>query len=153
MLAESDLLSAAGSAADWDATVDDGVLLRPAVGDVTSPYGPRFHPILRYTKRHTGVDFAYGDGVIRAAADGVVVSAESHPAYGNVTLVAHGRLVGAALTTLYAHQADFLAGPGEQVKRGDEIGTIGSTGWSTGPHLHFEVRLDGRAVDPMPYLS
>ncbi|MDP9417101.1 MAG: M23 family metallopeptidase, partial [Actinomycetota bacterium] len=127
-------------------------LLRPAVGQVTSSFGPRFHPILRYTKLHTGVDFAAGDGVIRAATDGVVVSTGAHTAYGNVTLVAHGALDGAALTTLYAHQARILVSPGDSVRRGQQIGVIGSTGYSTGPHLHFEVRLDGRPVDPMPFL-
>ncbi|MFZ5852580.1 MAG: M23 family metallopeptidase, partial [Actinomycetota bacterium] len=129
-----------------------GEFVRPGTGPVTSPYGVRFHPVLRYVNLHTGEDIGAGDGVVYAADDGVVLLARSTVGYGNLTVVDHGRLDGRPVTTVYAHQARFLVAPGERVRRGQPIGIIGSTGYSTGPHLHFEVRLDGLPVDPTPWL-
>ena len=125
---------------------------RPATGRVTSPFGPRLHPILGYVKVHTGTDFSRGDGYVYAAADGVVLETSRNRAYGNMTVVDHGTMRGDRVSTLYAHQARFLVEPGDRVRRGEVIGVIGSTGYSTGPHLHFEVRLDGDPVDPWPYV-
>jgi murein DD-endopeptidase MepM/ murein hydrolase activator NlpD len=74
-------------------------------------------------------------------------------AYGNFTVIDHGVIDGHRVTTAYAHQAQFLVRPGQEVRKGDQIGVIGSTGFSTGPHLHFEVREDGTVVDPMTWLA
>ncbi|MGH8870151.1 MAG: peptidoglycan DD-metalloendopeptidase family protein [Actinomycetes bacterium] len=128
-------------------------LSRPTIGAVTSSYGPRLHPILGYVKVHTGTDFGYGDGRVRAAASGVVLLTESDVAYGNMTVVHHGWLDGRSVSTLYAHQASVAVRPGQQVGRGQVLGAVGSTGYSTGPHLHLEVRLGGTPTDPMPWLG
>ena len=74
-------------------------------------------------------------------------------AYGNFTVIDHGVIDGHRVTTAYAHQAQVLVRPGQEVRKGDRIGVIGSTGFSTGPHLHFEVREDGTVVDPMTWLA
>jgi murein DD-endopeptidase MepM/ murein hydrolase activator NlpD len=98
---------------------------------------------------HTGIDFGASEGTpIKAAADGVVVSAGVQGGYGNTTIIDHGN----SLATLYAHQSRMIVSSGQSVKRGQVIGYVGSTGNSTGPHLHFEVRVNGTPVDPMKYL-
>ena len=130
-----------------------GEFVLPGTGDVTSPYGPRFHPILHYVKIHTGTDFGSGDGIAYAADDGVVLFTEFNVAYGNMTVIDHGKLGGLRITTLYAHQSAAGVEPGDRVVKGQAIGVIGSTGYSTGPHLHFEVRVDGEPLDPMPFLK
>ena len=130
-----------------------GELARPVAGQVTSPFGMRLHPILRYTKLHTGTDFAGGDPTVRAADDGRVVMTVVSTAYGNFTVVDHGVVDGKRVTTAYAHQARFLVAEGDAVRKGQPIGIVGSTGYSTGPHLHFEVREDGTVVDPARYLG
>ena len=130
-----------------------GDLGRPAAGQVTSPFGMRFHPILRYTKLHTGTDFAGSDPTVRAADDGRVIMTVVSEAYGNLTVVDHGVAAGKRVTTAYAHQARFLVNEGDAVRKGQPIGVIGSTGYSTGPHLHFEVREDGTVVDPIRFLG
>ena len=130
-----------------------GEFVRPGTGVVTSPYGPRFHPILHYVKVHTGTDFAVGDGIAYAADDGVVLFTEFNVAYGNMTVIDHGKIGGLRMTTLYAHQSAIGVKPGDRVVRGQAIGVIGSTGYSTGPHLHFEVRIDGEPLDPAPFLE
>ncbi|MBI1844913.1 MAG: peptidoglycan DD-metalloendopeptidase family protein [Actinobacteria bacterium] len=116
---------------------------------ITSEFGPRVHPIYGTERMHDGLDFGADVGIpILAAADGVVVSAGERGGYGNTVLVDHG----GSLSTLYAHQSTMAVGMGDPVKRGQVIGYVGSTGFSTGPHLHFEVRVNGAPVDPMPYL-
>jgi murein DD-endopeptidase MepM/ murein hydrolase activator NlpD len=98
---------------------------------------------------HTGVDFGAPYGTpIHAAADGVVVSVGAMGGYGNLTVVDHGN----TLATLYAHQSTMYVSSGQRVSRGQVIGAVGCTGYCTGPHLHFEVRVNGNPVDPMPYL-
>ena len=130
-----------------------GEMVRPGTGEVTSPFGPRIHPILHYVKVHTGIDFSAGDGIAYAADDGVVLFTEFNTAYGNMTVIDHGTVGGLRITTLYAHQAAFGVEPGDRVLKGQPIGVIGSTGYATGPHLHFEVRIDGEPVDPTPFLE
>jgi murein DD-endopeptidase MepM/ murein hydrolase activator NlpD len=142
--------AAAAGSVPVGAGVGTGSFVRPGTGALTSAFGYRLHPILGYVKLHTGVDLGRGDGWVYAADDGVVVQARFQTAYGNMTVVDHGSLGGRGLTTVYAHQATFLVEPGDQVRKGQRIGLIGSTGYSTGPHLHFEVRLDGRPTDPWP---
>jgi murein DD-endopeptidase MepM/ murein hydrolase activator NlpD len=129
-----------------------GVFDRPGRGVVTSPYGQRFHPILHYVKVHTGIDFAAADGISYAADDGVVLITEFNVAYGNMTVIDHGTIGGKHVATLYAHQAAFGVQPGDRVNKGQPIGVIGATGYATGPHLHFEVRIDGSPLDPAPFL-
>jgi murein DD-endopeptidase MepM/ murein hydrolase activator NlpD len=98
---------------------------------------------------HTGIDLRAGMGEsIRAAASGTVVYADWRGGYGKCVIIDHG----GGLATLYAHQSEILVHVGEQVKRGEIIGKVGSTGYSTGPHLHFEVRVNGSPVDPLGYL-
>jgi murein DD-endopeptidase MepM/ murein hydrolase activator NlpD len=127
----------------------NGSLSWPVSGPVVSPFGYRIHPILGYKKLHTGIDIAVGYGVpIHSAAAGTVIYASWMGGYGNVIIVDHGD----GLSTLYAHQSSLAAGNGARVSRGQTVGYVGSTGFSTGPHLHFEVRVNGNPVDPMGYL-
>jgi murein DD-endopeptidase MepM/ murein hydrolase activator NlpD len=127
----------------------NGSLSWPVSGPVVSPYGYRIHPILGYRKMHTGIDVAVGYGVpIHSAGAGTVIYASWMGGYGNVIIVDHGD----GLSTLYAHQSRLAVGNGARVTRGQTVGYVGSTGFSTGPHLHFEVRVNGNPVDPMGYL-
>lgn len=137
---------------DPSAVAGTGAFVRPGTGSLTSRFGPRLHPILGYVKLHTGSDYGLGDGTIRAADDGTVVLAGYNSAYGNMTVISHGRIGGAIVATLYAHQSRIAVRPGERVDKGQLIGFIGSTGYSTGPHLHFEVRVNGSPVDPETWL-
>ena len=130
-----------------------GQFVLPGTGPVTSEYGPRFHPILKYVKIHTGTDLGAGDGIAYAADDGVVLFTEYNVAYGNMTVIDHGTAGGLRIATMYAHQAAVGVEPGDRVVKGQAIGVIGSTGFSTGPHLHFEVRVDGEPLDPGPFLE
>jgi hypothetical protein len=123
----------------------DGMRM-PVSGRVTSRFGERFHPILGYERFHAGVDLGAAAGTpIVAAADGRVVSAGWHGGYGRAVSIAHS----GGLETKYGHMSRIAAYPGELVHRGDVIGYVGSSGLSTGPHLHFEVTKNGRAVNPM----
>jgi murein DD-endopeptidase MepM/ murein hydrolase activator NlpD len=126
-----------------------GSFVRPGTGDLTSEFGIRRHPITGVVKLHTGADIAPGDGSVYAADAGTVVKAEWNRAYGNMTVIDHGN----GVTTLYAHQAVMLVAVGDKVAKGTRIGVIGSTGYSTGPHLHFEIRQDGEPIDPWPLIS
>lgn len=127
-----------------------GILAVPIPGaPITSPFGMRFDPILQTYSMHTGVDFGAPMGTpIHAAADGVVVWAGARGGYGNCTIIDHGN----SLATLYAHQSVIGVVVGQHVTRNQVIGKVGSTGMSTGPHLHFEVRVNGVPVDPLQYL-
>ncbi|NDL55986.1 M23 family metallopeptidase [Phytoactinopolyspora mesophila] len=138
---------------DFGPSQGTGSFVRPATGQVTSPYGQRLHPILGYVKVHTGIDFARGDGNIYAADSGTVVEAKFNRAYGYMVIVDHGVFDGQRLSTLYAHQTGLSVSAGQQVQQGQVIGKIGSTGYSTGPHLHFEVLLNGQHTDPGPWLA
>jgi murein DD-endopeptidase MepM/ murein hydrolase activator NlpD len=122
---------------------------RPVPGGISSGFGARYHPVLHYTRMHTGADMSAGSGTpIRACRSGTVVIAGSQGGYGNAVVIDHG----GGMATLYAHQSRIAVSPGQFVNAGDVIGYVGSTGMSTGPHLHFEVRLSGNPVDPAPYL-
>ena len=118
---------------------------------ITSAYGVREHPIQGVIKQHTGIDIGnagFGAPVI-AAADGIVTMAGYYGGYGNCVIINHGN----GISTLYGHGQKILTEVGKEVKKGDLILEVGSTGNSTGPHLHFEVRINGSCVDPMPYLQ
>ena len=127
-----------------------GQLLWPANGPMTSGYGYRTHPIFGDGRMHTGIDIgaAYGAPVIAADA-GVVAYVGVMSGYGNVIVVDHG----GGLATTYNHLSAFGVSSGQSVGRGVPIGNVGCTGYCTGPHLHFEVRINGSPVDPMPYLQ
>lgn len=128
-----------------------GVFAQPVAGSpLTSTFGPRVHPIFGTVRMHDGLDFGARMGTpIRSAAAGTVVSAGVRGGYGNATIVDHG----GGVATLYAHQSELFVTAGTVVAAGQVIGAVGSTGFSTGPHLHFEVRLSGVPVDPLLYLA
>ncbi|MCU1496482.1 MAG: Murein DD-endopeptidase MepM and murein hydrolase activator NlpD, containing LysM domain [Acidimicrobiales bacterium] len=112
---------------------------------IGSKFGMRFHPILHISRLHAGGDMGAPSGTpIYAPADGIVVIAGVHSGYGNTTVIDHGH----SLATLYGHQSRMDVRVGQFVKRGDVIGLVGSTGMSTGPHLHFETRIKGNPIDP-----
>ena len=118
----------------------------PVAGRVTSGFGERFHPILGYERFHAGVDLGASWGApIVAAADGRVVSAGWRGGYGRAVEIAHA----SGLETLYGHMSRIAAAPGQLVHQGEVIGYVGSSGLSTGPHVHFEVLKGGRAINPM----
>ena len=147
--------SAALAAANQDAEAlatslgIDKRLVRPGDGVVSSPFGTRGHPVTGGHKLHTGIDFQYGDGQAYAAARGTVVDVSRDPAYGNLVTIAHGQ----GITTRYAHLAATLVNSGDAVAAGQVVGAIGSTGLSTGPHLHFELVVEGRFQDPAGWLG
>lgn len=117
---------------------------------LSSNYGMRTHPILGRRKRHHGVDLSAPTGTpVFATADGAVARADRSRTYGLVIYLDHG----ADLQTRYAHLSRMVVADGEEVRKGDLIGYVGSTGRSTGPHLHYEVRVDGVAVNPIPYMK
>lgn len=121
----------------------------PGYNAITSPYGMRHHPVVQNYKLHTGIDIGAPAGAMIVAADsGVVVHSGWMGAYGNAVLIDHGN----GLATLYAHQSSTLVPRGGKVVKGQPIGRVGSTGWSTGPHLHFEVRVNGNPVNPAGFL-
>ncbi|WP_210502689.1 M23 family metallopeptidase [Nocardioides xinjiangensis] len=141
---------ARGGAASGPST---GVLASPVDGYVTSPFGYRTHPIYHYWGLHDGVDFGGGCGTpLRAAASGRVVSSYYSGVYGNRLVIDHGVLAGRGLATIYNHASSYNVGVGDRVAEGQVIGFEGSTGWSTGCHLHFTVMANGTAVDPMNFL-
>ena len=118
---------------------------------ITSGYGSRTHPIQGISKFHTGIDIGnagYGAPVI-AAADGIVSLATYYGGYGNCVMINHGN----GVSTLYGHGQKILTEVGKTVKKGELIMEVGSTGVSTGPHLHFEVRIYGSHTNPIPYLQ
>jgi murein DD-endopeptidase MepM/ murein hydrolase activator NlpD len=129
-----------------------GLLSYPVIGPLSSPFGLRFHPILHYWRMHTGQDFAVACGTpVHAAASGRIVSHGWAGGYGNEITIDHGRLNGKGLATTYNHLSRFVR-TGGHVTRGEVIAYSGTTGLSTGCHLHFEVRINGVPVNPMPYL-
>ena len=121
----------------------------PADGQKTSGFGPRVHPIFGTVRQHNGIDLDGNTGDrVRAARSGEVILAGDRSGFGNTIVIYHSL----GYSTLYAHLSRIDVSVGQQVASGDHIGAIGSTGWSTGPHLHFELRVDGIARDPTPYL-
>lgn len=126
-----------------------GIMTVPVDAEITSGFGYRMHPILGYQKFHSGLDFGSDSGsTIRSAAAGVVIYAQWYGGYGNTVIVDHG----SGFTTLYGHTEGFYVAEGATVQKGQPIAAVGSTGLSTGPHLHFEVRQNGEPIDPVPYL-
>ncbi|MFH7030320.1 MAG: murein hydrolase activator EnvC family protein [Heteroscytonema crispum UTEX LB 1556] len=125
------------------------IMALPSDAPSSSPFGWRMHPILGYRRFHSGIDFAGNySSTIRAADSGTVIVAGWYGGYGNAVVIDHGK----GITTLYGHSSQLYVSEGQSVQRGQAIAAVGSTGLSTGPHLHFEVRRDGTPVDPANYL-
>lgn len=127
-----------------------GAMMWPTdVREITSPFGWRTHPIFGTQIYHSGIDIGadYGDSV-RAADSGVVVHADWMGGYGKAVIIDHGN----GISSLYGHNSEILVSEGQSVRKGDVISRVGSTGYSTGPHLHFEVRQNGSPVSPLNYL-
>lgn len=115
----------------------------------SSDFGKRVHPIRKAVRHHNGVDLAAPTGApIRSVADGLVVFADSYAKYGNLVTIQHA----GGLTTLYGHCETISVQPGQAVRAGQIIATVGNTGGSTGPHLHFETRIDGKPHDPDKFI-
>lgn len=116
---------------------------------LTSSYGMRNHPVLGSRRKHNGVDLAAAHGTpVFATADGKVEMAKRFGSYGNYVQIGHG----GEYETRFAHLASYTVAEGDTIRKGDLIGYVGSTGRSTGPHLHYEVRIEGAPVDPRPYM-
>jgi len=142
-----------GVNASWvDAARDDAPqpvetgMMMPAAGRITSYFGNRYHPILHFTRFHAGIDIgaAWGSPIV-AAADGQVVGAGWAGGYGRQVRIAHGD----GMVSSYSHMSDMAVAPGTYVRRGQVIGYVGSSGLSTGPHLHFEVKQGGSPINPL----
>jgi len=126
-----------------------GQLMYPTIGPVTSNFGWRTHPILGTKRFHSGIDFGadYGS-LVYASERGRVIYADWYGGYGNAVIIDHGN----GMTTLYAHCSELYVKDGDMVEKGQPISAVGSTGFSTGPHLHFELRANGEPLDPATYL-
>lgn len=149
---ENNLLSAIIRGAQRGQRVIQGVggyLKWPVSGPITSPFGWRIHPIYGYRSFHTGIDIGVPMGtIVKAARYGKVIYTGYNGAFGLVVIIDHGN----SLATMYAHLSRVFVSPGQQVRTLQSIAASGSTGWSTGPHLHFQVDLQGQPVNPMSWL-
>jgi len=124
--------------------------VHPLMGPrLTSKYGMRTHPILRFSKQHSGIDLAAPIGApIRAVADGQVVFADPFSGFGKLVVIQHKD----GFTSHYAHCSKLLVNPGRSLKAGQIVAEVGNTGHSTGPHLHLEIRKDGKALNPEKFI-
>ncbi|MFD0867001.1 M23 family metallopeptidase, partial [Tessaracoccus lubricantis] len=139
-----------GAASSASSSRNQSTFIRPVDGRLTSKYGMRLHPVLGYRKLHDGTDFGAPCGApIRAAAAGVVTERYYNAGYGNRLMIDHGLVRGSYVTTGYNHATRYIVGVGSRVKQGQVIGYVGSTGYSTGCHLHLMVWQNGRVVNPM----
>jgi murein DD-endopeptidase MepM/ murein hydrolase activator NlpD len=140
---------AAGIAGSADSSGSSGMFSWPVTGTITSPFGWRSNPFGGAPEFHQGLDIAAPSGTtVTAAAGGTVIMAQWYGGYGNYILIDHG----GGYSTGYGHLSAIYVSSGQSVQRGQAIGAVGSTGQSTGPHLHFEVRIAGKPVDPAPRL-
>lgn len=136
-----------GGGATW--VRGSGQLAAPVVAPITSDFGWRIHPIYGTRRLHAGTDFGVDEGTpVHAADGGVVVEAGWVSGYGYTVIIDHGN----GMSTLYAHNSEVAVSPGQTVSKGQVVSYSGNTGGSTGPHLHFEVRINGEPTDPMGYL-
>lgn len=127
--------------------------IRPVGGKITSPFGYRVHPIFHSRIYHSGIDIGAAMGTpIKAANSGKVIMAGWYGGYGKVVIIDHGIIRGQPITTLYGHMSTIGVRQGQSVKQGQIIGKVGSTGYSTGPHCHFEVRVKGQPRNPLNYI-
>lgn len=133
-------------------TKTTGTFLRPVSGRVTSPFGNRVHPIFKRTIFHSGIDFGMPMGAqVKAANSGKVIYVGWYGGYGKVVIIDHGKVNGVPVTSLYAHLSSYRVSNGASIYKGQVIGNVGTTGYSTGPHLHFEIRENGKPVNPSKY--
>ena len=133
--------------------VVQGNFVKPVAGRVTSQFGSRMHPIFKRRIFHSGIDIGAPYGTpIKAANSGRVIFVGWYSGYGKVIIIDHGNIGGLPTTTLYAHMSVTIAKQGQSVAKGQTIGKIGTTGYSTGPHLHFEVRQKGNPVNPLNFI-
>lgn len=131
-----------------------GILGRPADARLGSRFGPRFHPIFKQWRLHAGVDLSNACGTPLFAAAAGTVSHMGFDASGGWRLIIdHGVVNGATLQTVYLHAQGYRVRAGDRVTRGQQVGAMGSTGWSTGCHLHFSVKVNGAQTDPLPWLG
>ena len=127
--------------------------IKPIAGPITSPFGYRIHPIFKSRIFHSGIDIGGPNGgAIRASNNGRVIFAGWYGGYGQVVILDHGIVRGQPITTLYAHMSSISVQKGQTVTKGQQIGREGSTGYSTGPHCHFEVRVNGQPRNPLNYI-
>ncbi len=139
--------SGGGATTTW--VQGTGQLAAPVNAPITSDFGWRIHPIYGTSRLHAGTDFGVDEGTpVHAADGGVVVEAGWISGYGYTVIIDHGN----GMSTLYAHNSDVAVSPGQTVSKGQVVSYSGNTGGSTGPHLHFEVRINGEPTDPMGYL-
>ncbi len=130
-----------------------GGFIKPIAGPITSLYGWRVHPIFKSRTFHSGIDIGgANNGAVQASNSGKVIYAGWYGGYGKVVIIDHGMYNGAKITTLYAHLNSWAVNVGQYVSRGQTIGREGSTGYSTGPHVHFEVRVNGQTRNPLSYI-
>lgn len=140
------------TAKDTNVQVASG-FIKPIQGRITSPFGWRTHPIFNSRSFHSGIDIGgpnYGE--IRASNSGKVIYSGWYGGYGKVVIIEHGIVNGKPITTLYAHMSSILVSNGQRVSKGQVIGKEGTTGYSTGPHCHFEVRVNGQPNNPLNYI-
>ena len=136
-----------------DVVASSGTFMRPIGGRITSPFGWRTHPIFNSRTFHSGIDIAGPNrGSIKASNSGKVIYSGWYGGYGKVVIVDHGKVNGKPTTTLYAHMSSIRVGQGQLVNKGDVLGYEGTTGYSTGPHVHFEVRINGKPNNPLNYI-
>ncbi|GGO71133.1 peptidoglycan DD-metalloendopeptidase family protein [Nocardioides deserti] len=130
----------------------DGLLMRPTDGVVTSPYGYREHPIYHYWGLHDGTDFGAACGTpMYAVSSGTVMTRYYSSVYGHRLYLNVGQVNGRLVTAVYNHATRYVVGPGDRVERGQVVGYVGSTGWSTGCHLHFTILANGSSTNPMQF--
>lgn len=128
----------------------NGRFIWPCRGPITSPFGMRYHPIFHVYRMHTGIDIGVPMGTpIHAAATGTVITAQYLKGYGNTVIIDHG----GGVSTVYGHASKLLVSAGEHVNQGQTIALAGMTGYATGPHCHFEVRLRGKVQNPIGFLK
>jgi len=140
------------SSSSSNSTFVGGTFVWPSVSSyITSPYGTRVHPVTKTVKTHSGVDIgaSHGTDIYAAASGTVLISGWNSGGYGNYVVIDHG----GGVTTLYAHCSSLLVSSGQKVSQGQVIAKVGSTGMSTGPHLHFEVLKNGAHTNPMAYFN
>ena len=140
------------TAKDTNVHVASG-FIKPIQGRITSPFGWRTHPIFNSKSFHSGVDIGGPNlGAIRASNSGKVIYSGWYGGYGKVVIIEHGIVNGKPITTLYAHMNSIAVGNGQRVQKGQVLGYEGTTGYSTGPHCHFEVRVNGQPNNPLNYI-
>lgn len=136
-----------------DVKISSTGFMRPIGGRITSPFGWRTHPIFNSRTFHSGVDIAGPNrGAVKASNSGKVIYSGWYGGYGKVVIVDHGTVNGKPTTTLYAHMSSTKVGQGQYVSKGEVLGYEGTTGYSTGPHVHFEVRINGKPNNPLNYI-